>query len=131
MAAIHDVKVNEGDWVSGTTQEDERFIGYVESLEGNGLVKVRITQCDRPEIIGDWAEAKQSKISKLPEFEPSGETPLRALIEIALMTKDREWFAELSGKLAATAAVEAENRSRKNRLRLETDLLLQRPSRLN
>lgn len=129
MAAIYDVKVNEGDWVSGTTQEDERFIGYVESMEGNGLIKVRITQCDRPESIGDWAEAKLSKVSKLSEFEPVGETPLRALIEIALMTKDREWFAELSGKLAASTAVEAENRSRKNRM--ETDFHLQRPSRLN
>ncbi|GAB7057848.1 MULTISPECIES: hypothetical protein [Paenibacillus] len=129
MASIYDVKVNEGDWVSGTTLEDERFIGYVESVEGNGLVKVRITQCDRPEIIGDWAEAKLSKVAKMSEYEPSGEAALRSLIEIALMTRDREWFAELSGKLTAAAAVEAENRSGQNRM--DTDFLLQRPSRLN
>lgn len=129
MAAVYDLRVNEGDWVSGTTMEDERFIGFVESMEGNGLIKVRITQCDRPETVGDWAEAKLSKVTKLSDFEPISETPLRSLIEIALMTKDREWFEELSGKLAASTAGQADKRMKKSRM--ATDFLLQPPSRLN
>ncbi|MBP1153883.1 MULTISPECIES: hypothetical protein [unclassified Paenibacillus] len=129
MAAVNDLRVNEGDWVSGTTMEDERFIGFVESTEGNGLIKIRITQCDRPETVGDSAEAKLSKVNKLPVFEPTSETPLRSLIEIALMAKDREWFEELSNKLAASTADQADKRMKKNRL--ETDFLLQPPSRLN
>ncbi|WP_051775546.1 hypothetical protein [Paenibacillus tyrfis] len=112
MAAANHGLIREGDWVSGTSWKDERFIGYVEWTDGNGALRVRITQCDRTEAVGFVTEARQSKVTRLPE--PDGlsadEAALHDLIELALQTRDQAWFEELSAMLPSASAQAAGER---------------------
>ncbi|WP_127579377.1 hypothetical protein [Paenibacillus koleovorans] len=101
----------ESDWVSGTTQEDERVIGYVESAPIGGPVKVRVTQSDREQIVGATIEISRSKVRKLEDHTLSAADELQGLIELALMTHDRAWFEELSERLlTATEQTSANGR---------------------
>lgn len=93
-----------GDWISGVSQTDEKFIGYVESIHVGGVLKVWVTQCDREQTVGTSVETVLSKVKKLPESVPSTGEELRSLIELSLQTRDQDWFEELSAKLAAAAA---------------------------
>lgn len=95
--------IQEGDWVSGTSQADEKFIGFVESVSGGGAgLKVWVTQCDREEAVGTSIDASAAKVKKLPDHTPSTPEELRGLIELALMTQDKIWFDELSAKMAVS-----------------------------
>jgi hypothetical protein len=91
--------IKEGDWVSGTSSLDEKFIGFVESMNQAGALKVWVTQCDREDAVGSTLEAKLAKVKKLPDSSPETPDELRDLIELSLITHDQEWFAELSEKL--------------------------------
>jgi hypothetical protein len=82
------------DWVTGTTLEDERLIGFVEEIGSDGWVKVWVTQSDHEEIVSSVIEVKKSKVRKLPE-QGLNKEDARALIELALETHDRAWFDEL------------------------------------
>lgn len=113
MAQTNHGWINEGDWVGGTTQVDEKFIGFVSWL-GEDVMKVWVTQSDRKEIVGTAVEAKLSKVKRLPDSVPSAPEDVHSLIELALMTHDKAWFAELRAKLMAPSPA-AEDRPEKRR----------------
>ncbi|WP_409342827.1 hypothetical protein [Paenibacillus sp. MBLB4367] len=100
--------IQEGDWVSGTSQQDEKFIGYVESMNQGGGLKVWVTQCDREEAVGTVTDVSLAKVRKMPDYTPSTSVELQSLIELALATHDKEWFESLSAKLTALAAAAAD-----------------------
>ncbi|WP_438435259.1 hypothetical protein [Gorillibacterium sp. sgz500922] len=102
MNASYSGMIQAGDWVGGTSQADERFIGFVDSLLADGTVKVRVTQSDREELAGALVEIRRSKLKKLPDAVPSSREELHSLIELALQTHDAEWFAELSTRLGSS-----------------------------
>ncbi|WP_199615132.1 IDEAL domain-containing protein [Paenibacillus alkalitolerans] len=95
MERMYYEPVRDGDWVSGTSDMDEIFIGYVESMDAGGMLTVRVTQCDREEAVGMLIETKLSKVKKLPLHTPTNPEELRSLIDLALMTHDKAWFEEL------------------------------------
>ncbi|MEK8128032.1 hypothetical protein WMW72_08975 [Paenibacillus filicis] len=100
----------QGDWVSGTSVWDEKFIGYVDSapkLEG-GAVLVRITQCDRKRLINTLVQTREHRLSRLTDLNPVSEEEWTSLIELALITHDKEWFDELTFRRAETARLELE-----------------------
>lgn len=98
MATINQEWIKVSDWVSGTSAEDEKFIGYVESIDVYGTVKVRVTQCDHEEAIGNTVSSSLSKLYKLTDYVPV-EAGLRSLLDLALMTRDQEWFDDLYANL--------------------------------
>ncbi|WP_051620619.1 hypothetical protein [Paenibacillus sp. UNC451MF] len=98
MTAIHQDWIKVSDWVSGTSAEDEKFIGYVESIDVYGTVKVRVTQCDHEEAIGEVVSSSLNKLSKLTDYVPV-EAGLRSLLDLALMTRDQSWFDDLYANL--------------------------------
>jgi hypothetical protein len=92
-------KIQVGDWVSGTSVLDERFIGFVVSkLQGEGKVNVHVIESDRSEAVGSVVESSIAKVYALPESEPSYED-LLSLIDMALAAHDETWFSELTAKL--------------------------------
>jgi hypothetical protein len=93
-----------GDWVSGTTVEDEKIIGYVESLDLYGIVKVMVTQADREEAVGYMVNSMRFKLEKLDSNVLTSEADLRSLMDLALMTRDQEWFNELGAALRAAGS---------------------------
>lgn len=110
MTAVNKGLFREGDWVSGASQEDEKFIGYVLSIDHGSLVHIGVTQSDREEIVGHTVQTKLAKVRKLTDDAPSTSEELRSLIELALATHDKAWFEELSAKLT-TFAKPASDRS--------------------
>ena len=115
--------IREGDWVSGTTEWDEFFMGYVERVGDDGVIKVVVTQCDNEEKLHFAIEMKAHKLRLVPDSAPTAAEELRSLMELALMTRDEVWFNELHQRLAASPAAQAGrleglNRSRFYRSRL-------------
>ncbi|MCS7463778.1 hypothetical protein N0M98_27105 [Paenibacillus doosanensis] len=99
MTAMKQDWIRVGDWVSGTSLEDEKFIGYVESIDLYGMAKVRVTQCDHDGAVGEVLVASLAKMDKLAEYVPSEEADLRSLLDLALMTRDQAWFEDLYASL--------------------------------
>lgn len=93
-----------GDWISGTSQKDEKFIGFVESIYAGGILKAYVTQCDREHTVGTTVETTLSKVKKLSESIPSTKDEISSLIELSLQTHDQQWFEELSSKLSAISS---------------------------
>lgn len=92
-----------GDWVSGTSIEDERIFGYIEEIhEDAGLVAVRVMKSDRPEAVGQKLRSRKQRVKKLPVRTPTEKGELKSLIDLALATRDQAWFAELAKKLHQT-----------------------------
>ncbi|NOU98369.1 hypothetical protein GC093_34885 [Paenibacillus sp. LMG 31456] len=99
MAWAKQQTVQVGDWVSGTSLLDEKFIGYLEAITGNGKVMVYVTQSDHDEAVGEWVEATLSKLEKLDDYVPNEVNDLQSLMDLALMTRDQAWFNELAAAL--------------------------------
>ncbi len=97
--------IQEGDWISGTTQLDEKFIGFVQSTNEDGIIKVWATQSDREEIVGTSIQAKSARVRKLSDSALTSPEEVKSLIELALDTQDKEWFAQLRAELAIVSTV--------------------------
>ena len=100
MTTLNYALVREGDWISGTTQDDEKFIGFVLMKDEHGGLKVIVTQSDREDIVGTTIRATLAKVKKLSESGPTTTDEVKSLIELALGTHDKEWFEQLRAELA-------------------------------
>lgn len=95
-----------GDWVQGRFREGELIHGYVETVDSNqGIVKVHVVESDNEKVIGKSIWILNKWIEKLPDITISNESQLLELIDLALLSKDEQWFKELSSKLAFTTKV--------------------------
>ena len=52
----NDHLIQVGDWVSGVTVMDEKFIGYVDAADPAGTYRIVVTQSDRDRIVGKRVE---------------------------------------------------------------------------
>ncbi|MCF6138460.1 hypothetical protein [Pseudalkalibacillus berkeleyi] len=90
-----------GDWVTGKTINDEIIQGFIHSIHpANGTVKIRITKSDNKKIVGKTIETFIHRISPLTESIDDQEVFLENLIDVALLTKDKDWFLEVWDRLA-------------------------------
>ncbi|MGO4273302.1 IDEAL domain-containing protein [Paenibacillus sp. TAF58] len=90
------------DWVVATTNEDEMLHGYVESIDVlHGIARVQVIASDRETAIGKIMEVSSQDVKKLPVSEFDIEEQVKSLIDVALTTRDEQWFNELSAKLFA------------------------------
>jgi len=98
-----------GDWVSGHSSEGELVRGFIDAVHASqGTVDIFVTDSDREAAIGGVTSLRNQSVRKLPGYTGNDESGLLNYIDMALMTKDEEWFKELSASLAAV-------RSRKSR----------------
>jgi hypothetical protein len=96
-----------GDWVSGISPQDERFIGFIESMDSEGFAKVFVTQSDNTAAIGSTLKASLKQMKTMPESALSEPESIRCLIDLALSTKDRIWFDDLAKQLASSQSSRA------------------------
>lgn len=90
------------DWVVATTNEDELLHGYIESIDVLlGIARVHVIASDRETAIGKTMEVSSQDVKKLPVSEFDIEDQVKSLIDVALTTRDEQWFNELSAKLFA------------------------------
>jgi hypothetical protein len=100
MDTINHLPVEVGDWVKGKTKNGELVYGYIEAVNSlQGTVKIKVMDCDNEQIIGKTVETLKHWVKKLPISTFDGEESIKALIDLALLTRDESWFMELSAKL--------------------------------
>ncbi|RYL94405.1 hypothetical protein EWI07_05660 [Sporolactobacillus sp. THM7-4] len=93
-------KWKKGDWIKGRTVNGELMHGYiVDYNDEDGTVKVHVVACDRESTVGRTVETLGYLIKPFP-IQPLNGEQLRSMTDLALMTSDREWFMDLSSKLA-------------------------------
>jgi hypothetical protein len=89
-----------GDWVSGTSKNDERYRGFVEAISREqGSALIRVTESDREATIGRVVESSLSKLEGLPDDGWKNDQAIHDLIDLALATRDDQWFMELTSCL--------------------------------
>ncbi|MFP5114977.1 IDEAL domain-containing protein [Bacillaceae bacterium C204] len=91
-----------GDWVQGRSRDGELIHGYVETVDSHkGMLQVNVVESDNEKAIGKsiWIQNKWAE--KLPDITGRNESELLALIDLALLFKDEQWFKELSAKLVS------------------------------
>ncbi|WP_158299546.1 IDEAL domain-containing protein [Paenibacillus antri] len=103
---LKQARLAEGDWVAGTSVNDERIRGYVRSCDPlDGIVTVAVVESDRAESVGKTVYAKEAQLKRLPDDVASDPEALRELIDLALSARDEAWFYELTAELIALTAV--------------------------
>ncbi|MBM7565569.1 hypothetical protein [Paenibacillus sacheonensis] len=99
------------DWVQGRTRDGELVQGFITSFNDTQTAAgVYIVQSDHDAAVGTTAAVPSHWLRELPAFQVSDhEEAVRSLIELALATRDEEWFAELTGRLHAIEANQEES----------------------
>jgi len=92
-----------GEWVKAESHAGELIHGYIENINSvYGTVKVKVIASDNAKTIGKTIEVTK-RVESLPIAVPKTEEEIIALIDLALSTKDKEWFIELTGHLNSIA----------------------------
>lgn len=93
-------RLESGDWVKGKTRNGELIRGYIESVDFlQGIAKVHVIESDNNKSIGKTVGVLINWIEKLPVSTEINEEQILQLIDLALLTKDEQWFNALSSKL--------------------------------
>lgn len=102
MAATGKYLLKAGDWIKGKSREGELIHGYIQNVDSlQEAVKVNIVKCDNEDMIGTTIWLLNNRVEKLPDVTAGSEEQILNLIDVALSTKDEQWFMELSKKLKA------------------------------
>ncbi|MED4585028.1 IDEAL domain-containing protein [Brevibacillus choshinensis] len=85
-----------GEWVRGKTKKGELIHGFVESIDSTGsTVHVYVVNCDNDMTVGKVIAIPINRVELMNESSVIDEEQLRDLIDLALATRDQEWFREL------------------------------------
>ncbi|MGM0845592.1 MAG: IDEAL domain-containing protein [Bacillota bacterium] len=94
-----------GDWVKAKSFEGEIVIGYVEHVnELNKSLRIKAVQAEQDGVKGRSIETRVQSVSALPVYFKKSKADLLGLIDLALLTGDKEWFKELTKELQKFAA---------------------------
>ncbi|RKP53923.1 IDEAL domain-containing protein [Cohnella endophytica] len=96
------MKFEVSDWVQAKTRNGEFVHGFIESLdEAQQLAQLFVVRSDNEQSVGQPATALVHWLRKLPPISLEEPEAIRSLIDIALATRDEQWFAELSERLSS------------------------------
>jgi hypothetical protein len=110
MTMTDKYRFKNGDWVQGRSREGELIHGFVEAVDSiQEIVKVNVVESDNEKTIGKSIWLLNKSAEKLPDLTVSNESQLLSLIDLALLSKDEQWFMELSMQLAAIKKVSKVN----------------------
>lgn len=102
MTMANNYRFENGDWVQGRSRDGELIHGYVETVDSiQEIVKVKVIESDNEEAISKSMWILNKRAEKLPDLPVNNESQLLSLIDLALLSKDEQWFMELSTQLAA------------------------------
>ncbi|MCD7033584.1 IDEAL domain-containing protein [Metabacillus sp. GX 13764] len=94
--------IKTGDWIRGKLKSGEMIYGYIEGIEAsNGVVKVKVVHCDNPHIAGRTIGVLSKWVEKTAMSKAISKEQLQQIIDLALLTNDKEWFLELTNQLKA------------------------------
>ncbi|MBT2730032.1 IDEAL domain-containing protein [Bacillus sp. ISL-75] len=106
MTMADNNRFENGDWVHGRSKDGELIQGYVETVDSHKeMLQVNVVDSDNEKVIGKSIWILNKRAEKLPELTGRNESELLALIDLALLFKDEQWFMELSAKLASSKKI--------------------------
>jgi len=106
------LKFKQGDWVKGSSSQSELVHGYVETVDlYQRFLNVRVIACDNKQMVGRTISLLNHTVEHLPVYELDNEGHLYNLIDLALATRDKKWFLDLTKKLNG---IETSHRSRRH-----------------
>lgn len=89
-----------GDWIQGETWDKQKIYGYVVKIEDpEDIMKVYIIDSVNKELIGRMIHVLSKSIKKVLDTVVTEGAALEQLIDMALLTKDEEWFEQLIAQL--------------------------------
>ncbi|TYR74261.1 IDEAL domain-containing protein [Rossellomorea vietnamensis] len=93
-------KITVGDWVKAKSFEGEIVIGYIENVNKNGKsVRMKAVQDEQDGVKGSSIETPIQSVTPLQEFHKKTKADILELIDLALLTHDKEWFERLTADL--------------------------------
>ncbi|WP_034672097.1 IDEAL domain-containing protein [Ectobacillus panaciterrae] len=102
MAMTDKYRLEIGDWVKGKSKDGELIYGYIQTVDSlQGIVRVNVVECDNEQIIGKTIGMPNKRVEKLSISTTSTKEQIVHLIDLALLTRDEQWFMDLSAKLNA------------------------------
>lgn len=85
-----------GEWVRGKTKNGELIHGFVEGIDSTGsIAHVYVVNCDNDMTVGKVIAIPVNRVEVMNESSVINEEQVRDLIDLALATRDQEWFREL------------------------------------
>ncbi|MBP3962987.1 hypothetical protein [Paenibacillus lignilyticus] len=89
------------DWVQGRTKDGELIQGFITSMnDRQNTASVYVVQSDHDAAVGTTVTVLSGWIKEQPSVQVLDyEEPILDFIELALATRDEEWFAELTERL--------------------------------
>ncbi|TFE28118.1 hypothetical protein [Cohnella luojiensis] len=105
------MKVEISDWVHAKTRNGELIHGFVDGLdEEQRMANVFVVKSDNDESVGKSILVREQWVRKLPTYALEDAEAIQSLIDIALSTKDDQWFEELTLKLQSVSKAEGTNK---------------------
>ncbi|WP_219836240.1 hypothetical protein [Paenibacillus sp. R14(2021)] len=91
------------DWVQGRTKDGELIQGFITAINaGHNVASVYVVQSDNDAAVGTTVAVLSSWLKEQPTLSVLDyEEPILDFIELALSTRDSEWFEELTERLHA------------------------------
>lgn len=94
------MKVEISDWVQAKTKDGELIHGFVDAVdESQRMANVIVVRSDNEDSVGKPIAVREHWLRKLPDYVMEDAGSIQSLIDIALLTKDEQWFKELTDKL--------------------------------
>ncbi len=107
------MKFEISDWVHAKTRNGELIHGFVDAVdEEQRMANVFVVKSDNDESIGSSIQVREQWVRKLPTYAWDDAEAIQSLIDIALSTKDDQWFEELSLKLQSLSKAERSNQKK-------------------
>ncbi|MFB1049424.1 IDEAL domain-containing protein [Paraliobacillus sp. JSM ZJ581] len=96
MRINKDSTIQIGDWVRAKSSKGILMHGFVEKTEFNhNVVQIHVVACDNKMLTGQSIQINPSKVNRLTSDFAKTENQLYILINMALETRDEDWFHEL------------------------------------
>jgi hypothetical protein len=93
-------KITVGDWVKAKSFEGEIVIGYIENVNDHGKsVRIKAVQAEQEGVKGSSIETPIQSVTLLQKFHKKTKADILGLIDLALLTHDKEWFERLTADL--------------------------------
>lgn len=114
MSAINHRMLEIGDWVKGKTENEALIHGYIEDFRLPTQIKIKVIASDQQAIIGSTIQLEAKHVHHAPSFDIDTEGQIHNLIDMALASKDEQWFHELSKTLQSMKEHEQDKNAVKN-----------------
>ncbi|RIW34687.1 IDEAL domain-containing protein [Bacillus salacetis] len=97
---MNEQNILKGDWVKAKSVEGELVIGYIESVnKDRKTARLKVVQAEEGSIAGRSIETLLRSVTPLQSLNKFTKEYIMELIDLALLTRDEEWFNELTDEL--------------------------------